>query len=215
MRGRRGSLTLLLLATLALASPAWGKLAVEVSAPAPGDTLTASFRLSGVIDEGDMSALGEGVPATLTLVIDLWRKKSSWWDKVEASRTRIATFQKNLLTETYRVRMDDGTEATLPDRGALADYLEQERELVLGPGHLFPRGKSYYVTVKAVIRPITLEDLERVDAWLSGEVTEGRGGGGVMGFPKAMLGLVVDLSGLGDRSAVGRSALFVPNPHQE
>ena len=57
-----------------------------------------------------------------------------------------------------------------------------------------------------------MDDLAKVDAWVSGDVTKGRTSGGLLGVPKAVANVAMDLSGLGDRSAEGRSGRFIPNP---
>jgi hypothetical protein len=211
-RGGRPGRVLALLLLLCATPAAWADLGVQVTDPDPArNPVTASFRVAGPLDGADLSTLGEGVPATLTLIIDLWREKSGWWDALVVSQTRIFTFRRDLLQDEFVIRNPDGSETRVADRDSLAAYLENPHEVVLGEAARFPEGQEFYLSVKAVVRPLSVEEIERLDAWLSGDVTEGRGGG-LLGFPRALVGLVVDLSGLGDRSAVGRSGLFSPNP---
>ncbi len=178
---------------------------------APGDTLVATFRLSGVLEEGN-ETLGEGIPATLTLVIDLWRERSGWWDSLIHSQPYVYRFRRDVWRGTYEMIGPDRSTVTLGDPDALRAFLERIHEVPLGTPDRFDRGKSYYLTVRAVMKPLDLADLEEVSAWLNGDVTQGRGGGGLLGIPKSLANMAVDLSGLGDRSATGRSRAFVPNP---
>ena len=62
---------------------------------------------------------------------------------------------------------------------------------------------------EAMVQPMNMDDLENVDAWLSGDVTQC---GGLLGIPKALARIVVDVSGLGDQTAEGKSRSFVPRP---
>jgi len=178
---------------------------------APGDTLMALFRLSGVVEEGEKT-LGQGIPATLTLVVDLWRDRSGWWDSMVHSQAYIYRFRRDVWSGTYELLDPARNSVTLGGPDALRAYLERVHEVPLGVAGRFERGKDYYLTVRAILKPIDLNDLEEVNAWLNGDVTEGRGGGGLLGIPKSLANLAVDLSGLGDKSATGRSRTFVPNP---
>lgn len=195
-------------------------LAVAVNAPAgaPSDSLSggdsaplvATFRLSGLLDD-ESSQLGEGVPATLTLVVDLWGVRDGWWDSLVASQNFSYRFRRDPGGEKYLVQDPDREMVEIRDRAALRTHLERPHEIALGQPEEFARGDRFYLVVTATVRPLNLDDLEEIDAWLSGDVA-GRQGGGLLGIPRALAGIVVDLSGLGDRSAAARSRTFVPNP---
>ncbi len=178
---------------------------------APGDTLVAAFGLTGLFDQGN-ETLGEGIPATLTLVVDLWRERGGWWDALVHSQSYTYRFRRDVWSGAYEIVDPDLSTARLTDRDALRLYLERVHEIPLGPASRFEASSRYYLTVKAVLQPLNLDDLEAVDAWLSGDVTRRSGNGGLLGVPKALAGFVIDLSGLGDVSALGRSLTFVPRP---
>lgn len=172
-----------------------------------GDTLIAAFRVTESLEGAQRP--GEGIPATLLLVVDLWKKRDGWWDSLVRSQAILYRFQVNVWTGAAEFRDLDGTVIGLPDRAALAARLERVHEVVLGRAADFDEGSTYYLSVKALLRPMKLEDLQEVDAWLSGRVT-GSGGGGVLGIPKGVARVLFGAAGLGDRSAVGRSRDFVP-----
>jgi len=213
---------LLLMVGLGLAVPAPSACALEVAVaapggtlfadslettPSPGDTLIASFRLREIFSEG--STLGDGIPATLTLVVDLWRDRGGWWDSLVRSQAFTYRFRRDIWTGEVELWNIDRTRSVLADRDALATFLERAHEIVLGVPENFSPKKRYYVTVRAMIQPMSMDDLESVDAWLSGDVTRG---GGLLGIPKALARIVVDVSGLGDQSTEGRSRSFIPRP---
>lgn len=200
--------------SMAWTAVARAELTVRVDPPAPalaGSPLVATFLVTGVVDEAD-STVGEGIPATLILVVDLWRDRSGWWDALVHTEVYTYRFRRDVWWGTYEVVKPDGTLILLPDRTELRVYLERVYEVPLGPASGFDAGKGYYLSVKATLKPLDIADLERVDAWVSGDVAKRRGGGGLLGVPKAVANMAVDLSGLGDRSAEGRTGRFLPNP---
>jgi Domain of unknown function (DUF4390) len=223
-RSRGGAaplLAALILLPLAVPLSARAELAVRVAAPGesldstavgsppvPGDTLLVAFRLDGVLGTND--DMGAGIPATLILVVDLWRERSGWWDQMVRSQAFGYRFRGDLWSGVYEVVNPDGSTSHLDGRDALRAHLERVHEVLLGTAGDFTPGERYYVTVRAILKPLELDDLQKVDAWLSGDVTGSRGGGGILGIPKALAKLVVDVSGLGDETATGRSAVFVP-----
>jgi hypothetical protein len=176
---------------------------------AEDDTLIASFRLRDVFAGNE--SLGDGIPATLVLVVDLWRERGGWWDSLVRSHAFTYQLQRDMWTGEYALRGLDGATSVIPDREQLVAVLERVHDIVLGLPRHFEPGRRYYVTVKALIKPMGLDDLQKVDAWLSGDVTSS-GGGGVLGIPKALARIVVDVSGLGDQTVVGQSGPFVPRP---
>lgn len=176
---------------------------------APGDTLVAAFQLNGVFAGNE--SLGDGIPATLVLVVDLWRERSGWWDSLVRSHAFSYQWKRDTWTGEVALRGIDGTASTLPDRESLRAVLERVHEIVLGLPRDFEPGRRYYVTVKALIKPMEVDDLQKVDSWLSGDVTSS-GGGGFLGIPKALARIVVDVSGLGDQTVVGTSRTFLPRP---
>jgi hypothetical protein len=155
------------------------------TSPAQSDTLLAAFRLAQTMTGNER--LGEGIPATLILVVDLWKERDGWWNSLVRSQVLV-----------YRFRVDAWT--------GVVELLDQ-----VGTPRDFEKERAYYVNVKALLRPMKLEDLEEIDAWLSGRVTCG-GKGGVLGVPKAVARVLFGASGLGDKNATGRSGVFVPRP---
>jgi len=179
------------------------------SAPAQGDTLLAAFRLAHTMN-GD-ERLGEGIPATLILVVDLWKERDGWWNSLVRSQVLVYRFQVDAWTGVVELLDQAGATLRFPDRASLQVWLERVHEIMLGTPRDFEKERAYYVNVKALLRPMKLEDLEEVDAWLSGRVTGG-GKGGVLGVPKAVARVLFGASGLGDKNATGRSGVFVPRP---
>lgn len=182
---------------------------VPVLSTTPGDTLNASFRLLHLFGNGER--LGDGIPATLTFVVDLWRVRDGWWDSLVRSSAFTYRFRHDLLNGTYTVQNVDGSRIDLAGRAALEAYLGRVHEVTLALASGLEPGRSYYVVVKAVLQPMELEELRRMDAWFSGDVSES-GGGGVLGVPKGLARILVDVTGFGDQTVLGKSRPFTPRP---
>ncbi|HYV51041.1 MAG TPA: DUF4390 domain-containing protein [Dongiaceae bacterium] len=176
---------------------------------ASGDSLVAAFGIQGIFDQNQ--SLGDGIAATLLIVVDLWQEKSNWWDALVRSKVLAYRLRRDVWTGETELLDQSGAIRRFTDRDALANELERLREVDLGSSRDFKPGKTYYVSVKAMVRPLSLEDLENVDAWLSGKVT-GSEGNGILGIPKAVARALIGASGLGDQSAIGRSLKFKPRP---
>ena len=205
--------TALLLVTILNASAAAAPLAVSVEGPgelSPADTVAAAFQVTGILESLDHTLPGQTVPASIVIEIDLWRRKSTWWDKLVSSYTIEYRMYHDPLTREY-VLLGLGQTRTFSDDKQLSAFLSEPRQAILGLAENFSLDKTYYVTVHVLVEPFNPSDLDRVDAWLKGDVTQGRGGG-ILGIPKALSGILMDFSGLGDHSAMGRSEPFVPNP---
>lgn len=212
--GTRAACLLALGLSMIWTAAARAELGVRVDPPAlvpATSAMVATFLVTGVVDEAD-STVGEGIPATLVLVVDLWRDRSGWWDALVHTEVYTYRFRRDVWWGTYEVVKPDGTLILLPDRAELRVYLERVYEVPLGLASRFEAAKGYYLTVKATLKPLDMDDLAKVDAWVSGDVTKGRGSGGLLGVPKAVANMAMDMSGLGDRSAEGRSGRFIPNP---
>src|SRR5262245_24203592 len=88
--------------------------------PARGDSLFAGFRIEGTFEKN--SSLGDGIAATLLLVVDLWRERSGWWDVLVQSGVLLHRFRRDVWTERVELLDQSGRTITFPDRAALERY---------------------------------------------------------------------------------------------
>ena len=76
-------------------------------------------------------------------------------------------------------------------------------------GDLDP-GARYYVVVTATLKPLSVEDVEEIEGWLSGEVktTGGKGFGVITELPRSVFDAVRNFVGFGDQKARAMSPDF-------
>ena len=111
---------------------------------------------------------------------------------------------------SFRVRSGQNPpqSRSAPDLDSLRSVLFAPRRIPIAGAAALDSTATYYVSVRVTIRPVAVEDLGEIEKWLAGESPGPEGG--QRGIPRYLLGLAVNISGLGDRTAVGKSDRFVP-----
>ncbi len=176
---------------------------------AAGDDLAVDLTLVNLIDAPTEEILERGVPVTLILDIEVWRERSAWFDRREASRHLAYKLQLDAWDEVYVVRDKEGRQEIFLDLAEARGALESRRDLHIAPLSVLRDDDNYYLVVTAALKPLTMEDVEELEDWLSGETeTDGGDGFGLLGLPKAFFGLVMGVTGFQDRNDVLRTPSF-------
>jgi hypothetical protein len=212
--GRRAACFAVLFLLLAGAAPARADndlgLAVDTVEVSSGSILV-SYRVERPFTPRLEETLLQGMPATVTYEVGLWKRRAFWFDKLIVAMKNEHRVVYDPWRQVFRVRSGIGIEArtrSAPTLDSLEAALFEVRRLPVSPlTALEPEG-SYYVTVRVLIRPVTEEDLGEIEDWLAGEVKSPEGA--ARGLPRYLFGITANLSGLGDRTAVARSARFTP-----
>jgi hypothetical protein len=185
-------------------------LAVEVTRIATdrGD-LVIDLEMANLIDPPTEETLARGVPVTLILDIELWRERGAWFDHLAASRHLAYKLQLDAWDEVYVVRDAEGRQEVFLDLTEARGALAERPALRIAPLATIALDASYYIVVTAALKPLTVEDVEELEGWLSGEIKSGRARDvGLLGLPKALFDVVMDMTGLGDRNDVKRTPSF-------
>ncbi|HKQ57246.1 MAG TPA: hypothetical protein VJY35_05210, partial [Candidatus Eisenbacteria bacterium] len=113
-------------------------------------------------------------------------------------------------SDTYFIERIGADPIVLSSVDSVAAVLQRPWVLAVGRvGQLAPNAR-YYVSLSAILRPLTVEDLEEVEGWLSGEVGSRRreGFGVVTEIPRTLFDAVRNVAGFGDQHARIQSAKF-------
>jgi len=182
--------------------------------------VVATVRLVDAFDPQTRGSIERGLPITVRFTVDLWRDRQNWMDKQVDSRVR-----------SYRVRYHPGerfysiSEAERPERPlnfpTLAEALEEvsNRVLPIHPRWEMSETHRYFVTVEAAIQPLTWNEFQELDGWLSGRIRGESPPGGQTesedrGISRAFFEFLVDLSGFGDIYYRARTSSFRPGDLQ-
>jgi hypothetical protein len=184
--------------------------------------VVASCRLVDAFDLRTRGSIERGLPITVRYTVDLWRDRRNWMDKQVDSRVR-----------SYRIRYHPGertfsvSEAERPEHPltfpTLAEALEEvsNRVLPIHPRWELSETHRYFVTVEAALQPLTWNEFQELDGWLSGRIHGDQPGGEGeqvekedQGISRAFFEFLVDLSGFGDTYYRARTPSFQPSDLQ-
>ncbi len=174
--------------------------------------LWVELRIEEPIEPRVASSLGRGMPATLTLHAELWRRRNGWFDRMERAVEATFRMRYDVWGDHWRLDRPGAPPLTVKTLDSLQAALE--RTLVLPVASLARIGPEVpcYVVVSASLRPLNIEDVEEVEGWLSGEVRDKkRSGFGVLtALPRSLFDAARNFAGFGDDRSRLISADFTP-----
>jgi len=184
---------------------------VSVSRSEDGQ-LEVETRLTDPLEERVEHSLDRGMPATLQLHAELWRRREGWFDRMELGADAVLRLKYDAWNEEWRLERP----GVAPIRVHSLDSLETalSRPLVLAvPGlRRVPTDARCYVVLTATLRPLNVEDVEEAEDWLAGQGRESAHGGfGVITqLPHSMFDAVRNFTGFGDSHDRARTPEFTP-----
>lgn len=173
--------------------------------------ITVSYRTENPWTPRLEETLLRGMPATVAFEVGVWKRRAFWFDKLVLAIKSEHKVVYDPWEKTFRVRSISSQRKArvVASLDSLETLLFSERRLPLVPAAALDRMGRYYVSVRVTIRPLSAEDLGEIEDWLSGEVKNPAGA--PRGLPGYLLGIAVNVSGLGDRTALAKSETFVPS----
>lgn len=202
---------LALLLLLAPAARAFQLTAIRPVRDASGQ-LWVELRIEEPIEARVASSLGRGMPATLTLHAELWRRRTAWFDRMERAVDASFRIHYDVWSDRWRLDRPGGSTLTVSTLDSLAGALERTLALPVAPLGRIGQDVPCYVVVSASLRPLNVEDVEEVEIWLSGEVKEKkRSGLGVLtSLPRSLFEAARNFAGFGDEHSRLISTEFTP-----
>jgi hypothetical protein len=181
---------------------------VEVLAGA----VTVSYRVDRPFTPRLEETLLQGMPAKVTYEVGLWKRRGFWFDKLVVALKNEHKVVFDPWRKAFRVRAGgmDARTRTVPSLDSLQTALFVVRRLPVCLLTALDPDASYYVTVRAMIRPVSEEDLGEIEDWLAGEAKKDPEGTS-RGLPRYLFGITANLTGLGDRTALSKSDHFTPS----
>jgi hypothetical protein len=205
----------LLLAAGSLTTPATAGAANDLGlivepVEAAGGAFTVSYRVERPFTPRLTETLLQGMPATITYEVGLWKRRAFWFDKLVVALRNEHKVAFDPWRKAFRVRSGepDARTWTAASLDSLQTSLFVVRRLPVALVTGLEPDEAYYVTVRVLIRPVTDEDLGEIEDWLSGEIKDPEGT--ARGLPRYLFGITANLTGLGDRTALEKSGRFTP-----
>jgi hypothetical protein len=169
-------------------------------------------RLSDLLPEPVARSLSRGMPATLQLHVELWRRRTAWFDHMDGSFDASVRIRYEVWSDSYRIERSGGAAATLGSLDSVRALLERPIELPARRAALLDENARYFVVVTATLTPLSVEDVQEMEGWLSGEVQSQRqdGLGVFTELPRSLFDTVRNFTGFGDRHARAETGAFSP-----
>ena len=170
----------------------------------------ASLAMSEPLEARVRESLSRGMPATLMVQAELWRRRNGWFDRHEGSNEARVRIRYEAWSELYRIEYPGGVVYRVASLDSAAQLLSRPWSLpVVRVGRMRP-GVRYYLVVSAVLKPLSVEDVQEVEGWLKGEVrSQGEAGFGVVTeLPRALFDTIRNFAGFGDRRTRAVSSEF-------
>lgn len=202
---------LVLLASLVPAARAFTLTSIR---PARDDSgqLWVELQLEDPLEPRVAQSLGRGMPATITLHAELWRRRNGWFDRMERAVETTFRLRHEDWDESWRLERPGNTALVVHSIDSLRVALQHTLALPVMSLNRLPPDADYYVVVSASLRPLNVEDVEEVEGWLSGEVREKRrsGFGILTGLPRSIFEAARNFAGFGDERSRLISDQFSP-----
>ena len=200
-----------LLVTLVTGARAFSLASVQTSRDASA-RLWVAVRLERPLEGGVARSLERGMPATLTLDVELWRRRDGWFDRMEHASRAAFRMRHDVLGERWRLEDPDGHTLVVTTLDSLQQVLERTIDLPVAPLDALAPDAPCYVVVTASLRPLDVEDAEEVEGWLSGEVRDRDKSGlrVLTGLPRSLFEAARNFAGFGDRHVRRISPTFTP-----
>lgn len=124
-----------------------------------------------LIEEDLLSSLQKGATAGLTYEFQLWEIKHRWTDRLERTRTIGIKAAYSTWDRSYVVSSRKDSLIWLGEKEFI-DYCSSLDDFPVWPVSRFNERSEYYLVIKSVLEPLSLDNLGDFRRWLTGEVEE-------------------------------------------
>ena len=172
----------------------------------------AHVEISELVDGELILGLKKGMTATLEYEVQLWQKRR-WSDKLLEARYHRMKLAWDPWSKRYTVETRTQRPLLLSEAG-LIKRCTQFENLRVAPTDQLEKNEKYYIALKVILKPMSVENMDEITKWLSGEVKD-IDPKQISSAPKTkkragnwLMGLALNLTGFGDRVITAKSPRF-------
>lgn len=175
--------------------------------------LVFDFELLHLFNEDVLKGLRKGMTAAIEYRVQLWEERRYWFDRMVLEKTNRMKIGYDNWEKCYVLMRPQETPVLLGEEH-IQDQCSRWNGYRIAEHDQLKTGNRYVIVVKAVLQPMSVDNYEEIKRWLAGEVRDLN--------PKALkssespdekagdwlLGLVLNLTGFGDRVITAKSPAF-------
>ena len=148
--------------------PAAGKRVLIDSVIIKSGVLTVNFSTEGIIDQKVAEGLVKGLTSTIEYQIQLWEKKSGWINNlVTQNDVRIKVYFDNW--ENKYVFMSEQEKRLTTSIETIRKKCSFIQNVDLYNAAQMSKNSEYFITIKVILRPMSVENYQEIKKWLSGK----------------------------------------------
>jgi hypothetical protein len=177
------------------------------------DSLRMDFIVDSLFNREVFRGLKKGMTAGLEYQVQLWEKRSGWFDMVIAEAGMRMKIGYDNWERKFTVMHSDRTLLFMNEEDAGRHCSRLIRFRITGKNQLKP-ARAYRIFVRVLFQPMSIENVEEIRRWLSGKADDlnaksiKRSKSPLKSAGDWLLGFVVNVSGFGDREFTAESAEF-------
>jgi len=133
--------------------------------------LLANFHIEELFTKSVLESLNKGISIAVIYTINLWRKRPSWFDK----SVIIGEFQFKVKYNKFDQRyiwMSQEERRTTNSLERVHILCSKQTNITIADVNQLEPENIYYITIKGILKPHLINDIEDVKDWLSGEVKD-------------------------------------------
>ncbi|MCK5147793.1 DUF4390 domain-containing protein [bacterium] len=175
--------------------------------------ILAHIEVSQLINTETLEGLEKGMTAALEYKLQLWQDRS-WSDKLISEKFH----RMKLSFDPWSKRFTIETRNSQPHLISQEDLIRRctiFETMRIAPLKVLAEGVRYYIVLKIILKPMSVENVNEITKWLSGEVKEINAKTVAQAPPtkkKAgawLMDLVLNVTGFGDQVITAKSLRFI------
>jgi hypothetical protein len=178
------------------------------------DSMSVDVSVDGLFDNETLRGLRKGMTAGIEYQIQIWEERKNWFDALVAERTIRMKIGYDAWERKYRLVRPDTADLVTDEQG-MRRRCGSLSCFTVAPCRKLAPGRRYRLLAHAVFQPMSMENMAEIKRWLSGEADDLNAKSlkakksPVRSAGDWLLGLVVNVSGFGDRVTTTVSPVLV------
>ncbi len=168
-----------------------------------------NLQVEGLFSEEVINTINSGLPATLIYKWELWRHRSSWWDRrVDTGFITCRVFY-DVLEETYDIFNHSGKPiASCHSIKEVELIICQNQEMKLSINERLQASQNYYIGIDVRLETLDEDELENLESWLRGDSGHRESKDLLIEITRQATEVIRNVTGSGVRLVSGQSVLF-------